>query len=53
MKTFRVIVSAGSVRHELYGGMTYEEALRFCEEENWQCDWNEGLVWDMEIEEED
>lgn len=29
------IVSAGGVRHDLYGELTEREAIDFCEENNW------------------
>ena len=51
-KKYRIIINAGRVYHQIYSGLTYEEALKFCEDNNWERDYNGGLVWDMEIDEE-
>ena len=46
---YKVIMRGGSVKHDVMTDVSYEEALWFCEHENWIHD--EGFVWDLEIEE--
>ena len=40
-----------SVSHKILSDVSYEEARQFCEENNWEFDYNGGLVWDLVIEE--
>lgn len=50
--TFRIIIRAGSVKHQYLSKLSYAEAYRICEDSNWEHNHNGGLMWDMEIEEE-
>lgn len=50
--SYRIICTAGRVKHTIFTGMTYAEALETCEFYNWEFDYNGGLVWGLEIEEE-
>ena len=52
MKIYKVICSCGWVTHDVYHGLSYDEALDFCNEHNWEYDWNGGLVWDLDIVED-
>lgn len=49
---YKVVCVSGSVKHTVFSGMTYEEALEMCNYYGWVFDWNGGLVWDLEIEED-
>ena len=46
----KIVISCGSVKHDYMFGLSYKEALRVCQDSDWQCDYNGGLMWDMEIE---
>jgi len=50
--TFSIIISAGTVKHTYATGLAYKEAYRVCKDSHWQHNHNNGLMWDMEIEEE-
>jgi len=50
--TFAIVISAGSVKHQYMTGLSYREAIRICEGSGWQHNHNNGLMWDMEVEEE-
>lgn len=52
MKLCKVHANAGRVSHLVTDG-TYEDCLSFCKDNNWQFDWNGGLVWELSIEETD
>lgn len=45
-----VMKSWGGTKRDLVTGISYAEALRFCEDADWQYD--TGYVWNLEIEEE-
>ena len=46
-----MMVSWGGTEREFLSGLTYEEALQICEDNNWVMD--TGYIWDLVIEEED
>ena len=50
---YKIVCTAGRIRHDVFHELTYEEALELCEYYDWQFDYNGGLMWDLEIEEED
>ena len=52
-QTFKIqMISAGGVRHDLYCGLTEEEAIEICQEYGWEfCDENR-FVWDLDYVEE-
>jgi len=43
---------SGSIEHVVLSEVSYAEARRFCDGNNWQYDWNGGLLWELCIEEE-
>ena len=52
---FKIMLSSGHGTEKLFAdGLSEEEAVRICEEYNWEYQINgEGFVWDMIIEEDD
>ena len=46
------IVSAGGVRHDLYGDLTEREAIDFCEENNWHYLDENCFEWDLDYVED-
>ena len=53
LPVYVVYCESGSVRHRMYEFDNYDDAWKYCEGENWVCDYNGGLIWDLVIEEED
>lgn len=49
---YKIVCVAGSVKHTIFTGLTHEEALELCWYYDWVFDYNGGLVWDLEIEED-
>ena len=49
-RTFNVICTSGATTHKVLEGVSYNEALAFCEEHGWIYDYNGGLWWDLQIE---
>ena len=49
---YRIIIRAGSVKYEYASGLSFNEALRVCKDSHWKHNHNNGLMWDMEIEED-
>ncbi len=47
---FVVYAVSGRVKHHVYEGDRID-CLNFCRDNNWQYDYNGGLIWDLEIEE--
>ena len=48
---YDVYCVAGSVSYKVLSEVSYKEALQFCTDNNWEFDYNGGLVWDLVIEE--
>ena len=48
--SWKIIIRAGSVKHQYASGLSFQEANRVCEDSDWQIDYNGGLMWDMEID---
>lgn len=46
------IVSAGGVRYDLICGLTEQEAIDFCEENNWEYMDENCFVWDLDYVED-
>ena len=51
-KMYCVKCVSGSIEHVVLSEVSYAEARRFCDGNNWQYDWNGGLLWELCIEEE-
>lgn len=49
MVYYRVDCVAGAVRHTVVTHLSYDEAYDFCCDNNWEWDYNGGLVWDLDI----
>lgn len=52
VQLYKVVAKAGSVEHRIISSRFYEDALAFCEDHDWEYDYNGGLIWDLEIEED-
>ena len=50
---YSVLATCGRVQHIILSGMTHEEAIKFCDAENWEWNYNEGLIWDLEVIEDE
>lgn len=50
--TFSIVIYAGGAKRTYISRLSYADALSICEDSNWQVDYNGGLMWDMEIEED-
>lgn len=50
---YKIVMTCGTVRHDWMHGLTYAEALSICHAHDWEGNWNDGAVWDLEIEEDD
>lgn len=53
-KTFKVVMIGGTVKKDMYTGMTHKDAVDICENYGWEVapDGEGGFVWDLDIEEE-
>ena len=49
---YKVVCRAGYIKHDVISGLSWEEAQKFCNDHNWELDWNGGLIWDLEIEDD-
>lgn len=49
---YRIIIRAGSVKHVYASNLSFGEAYRVCKESHWKHNHNNGLMWDMEIDEQ-
>ena len=49
---FKVQMVAGCVRHDYCGGLTEQEAIDFCEENNWEHMDENCFVWDLDYVED-
>lgn len=47
-----VYAVSGSVKHLVARFPHIDDAFDFCIDSNWVYDWNGGLVWDLEVEED-
>ncbi len=48
--TWKIVISCGSVHYD-YAWGTYSDLLKVCEDSHWEHNYNNGCVWDMELEE--
>ena len=53
VQLYRVVLVSCRVRRTVISGVTEEEAIRFCDDNNWEYAPDGGFVWDLEIEEDD
>lgn len=53
-KMFKVIMTAGTVKKDMFTNLTHKQAVEICEDYGWEVspDGPGGFVWDLEIEEE-
>ncbi len=53
-KMFKIVMTAGTVKKDMFTGMTHEQAVEICEGYGWTVapDGDGGFEWDLEIEEE-
>lgn len=53
-KMFKIVMTAGSVKKDMFTGLTRKEAEEMCESYGWvvRPDGDGGFEWDLEIEEE-
>ena len=50
-RKYKVIaISWGGVKKTLYDDLTYAQAVRFCDENNWEWSPDGGYVWDLDID---
>lgn len=51
---YKIIMTAGRVKKDMYTGLTWNEANEICEDFGWEVspDGEGGFVWDMEVVEE-
>lgn len=49
----KIIMSTGFTTKDMYTGLTWDEAQEICEGYGWQVAQENGLVWDLDIVEED
>lgn len=53
VKSYMVMATTGMVSEEIISFKTLKEAEEFAEAYDWQCEDENGFVWDMEIFESD
>lgn len=51
-KYYNVVIKSQKTKYKLIEQMSYKEALRFCEEYNWEFKDGSEFVWDLDIEED-
>lgn len=53
-KMFKVVMTAGTVKKDMFTNLTHEQAVGICEDYGWEVAPNGpgSFVWDLEIEEE-
>ena len=52
MELCKVIAYCGTVEHEIMTG-SFAECATFCQDSNWEFDYNGGLVWELYIDKDE
>lgn len=51
-KTFKVVMIGGTVKMDMFTGLTHKDAVDICEDYGWTVAPDGGFEWDLDIEEE-